>query len=380
MLVGDVGAKALTAVFVLLSIRVLSPAEFAAYVYLSALIVLSVTTLNGFFNRHFIMASANALLARSYWLLQVASSLLIFGCAMLLLGRDVAPAAMLAGFFCVACASSFDFRRTYAQKTQAFRAYVVGDIVRAFFLLTLSGPILLWWKEQAIPALFATQGVAFLVGSSLLPSLPRSISKKVDVRSIIVGRHSIALLIYFVLVGFFGQLPVLILRQVADDNAVATFGSAFRYYGLALAIVIAANVVVLPRIAASTNLRATLTSLVPLLLVAILFLSVAASAGYLIIPLIDEGKYPDAPMLFAILCAGLVPGILLAPMTAVFLRLESYHHLIASQLASIVVCAALGFCYFKWGTLASAIGLSSGVAVQLLWLLFAAGGAAVRSK
>lgn len=372
VLAGDVGAKALTALFVLGLVRLLPPADFASYVYLSSLMILSATLFSGFFNRHYIMAGDDAPAPRAYRRLQVGTSAAIFVGVALVLASQAQPAALAAGLACTAAAAAFDFRRTHAQKVLAFGAWSRADVLRALLLVALSAPVVTWGGTLTIAGLLAAQGLAFALAALSLPALPERAPGSLAVRATLAGRGALALLGYFALVGLFGQLPVLILKQVADSAALASFGSAFRYYGLLVGVVAAANVVILPRIAHTEDLAATLRSLGTLLATAGALVLCAGGVGYFAIPYIDGGKYPHAPTLFLLLATGLVPGLVLAPLTAVFLRMQQEHHLLASQIAAVVACAATGYGLRALGPLAAALSVPAGVFTQLVWLLVVA--------
>lgn len=372
---GDVGAKALTAAFVLALVRWLSPQQFAGYVYISAVVILAATLFNGFFNRHYILAGTDASAARAYRLLQVGMSAAVYGAAALLLASDAPPLDLLAGLLCAASAANFDFRRTHAQKQQQFRRYSTSDVARALLLVLLAVPVVAWPGVHTVAALLAAQALAFALAAQLLPPLPATPDPDPvhpPVWRLLTGRGSLALLGYFALVGLFGQLPVLALKQFADAHELATFGAAFRYYGLLLGIVAAANVVILPRIARADDLAQSLRGVASIVAVALAMLVCAALAGYLLIPWIDGGKYPQAPLLFVLLCLGLLPGIVLAPMTAAFLRMDRHGELLRSQLAAVLACALAAWSLRAQGAWAAAWSVPAGVLLQFVWLAGAA--------
>lgn len=373
VLAGDIGAKALTALFVLALVRLLQPADFAAYIFISSLVILAATFSSGFFNRHYIMANAAISSARSYRALQVCTSAATFAGIAFALARESDIGTIAAGLACTAAAASYDFRRTHAQKALAFGAWSRAEVLRALLLVALSAPVAWAWGGQAlITGLLAAQALAFLLAALALPALPASSSQAAPAGNMLANRGALSLAAYFALVGLFGQLPVLILKGMADTGALASFGSAFRYYGLLLGVVAAANVVILPRIAQTENLAATLRSLVNLLAAAAALVLAACVVGYFTIPFIDGGKYPDAPQVFTLLCLALVPGLVLAPLTAIFLRMDQQHHLLASQIAAIAACAATAWALRSHGAHAVAISVPAGVLAQLMWLIGAA--------
>jgi hypothetical protein len=368
VLAGDAGAKALTGLLVLCLVRLLQPRDFAAYVFLSSLVILSATLLSGFFNRHYIMTEAADSAARMYRALQVAASASVFIAAALFLGAGTESAPLAAGFVCTVAAAAYDFRRTHAQKVQAFAAWSKADVLRAFVLMVLSLPLAnLLQGPELVTGLLGAQAFAFGCAAYALPVLPTASPQKKMPR--LADRGALALVGYFALVGVFGQLPILALKQIADTDTLASFGSAFRYYGLLLGVVAAASVVILPRVAQTKDLAATLRSLGAVLGVAGGLGLTAAVMGYFAIPVVDGGKYPDAPLLFALLCTGLIPGLVLAPLTAVFMRTDDQLHLLASQVAAVAVATATAWGFREHGAFAAAICVPAGVLAQLVWLV-----------
>lgn len=372
VMLGDVCAKALTAAFVLGLVRFLAPPQFASYVYQSALMILAATLLSGFFNRHFILGGEEAS-ARAYQAFQTASACIAFVILALVVAGDLTVTELLAGFACTVAAARFDFGRTHAQKSMQFPRYAAADVTRALLVVVLSVPVVLWGAQHTVAWLLATQGLAFLVGTRLLPRLPawttpRSQALAATSRLMVANRSSLALLGYFGLVGLFGQLPLLMLKQFASTAELAAFGSAFRYYGLLLGIVAVVNVVILPRFAKTNDLKQSLKDTVNILLLAATLVGLASAGGYLLIPWIDESKYPDAPLIFGLLCLGLIPGLILAPMTAAFLRMDRHVQLLQSQVVAVLTCAITVWLLRSNGAFAAAWSLPAGVLAQFVWL------------
>ncbi len=378
---GDFAAKGLAAVFVIAIVRQLPPEQLAEYVYVSALVVLAASLFNGFFNRHYIVASTDTAVARSYRRWQVLVSGAAFVLAAAWLARERGAATLGAALLYTVTAAAFDFARTHAQKVGRFHRYAAAELVRSALLLAVALPILAHAGRHTVSALLAAQALSYLVAGWLLPRLPAAPQgAQLQVRSLVAEPTALYLVAYFVLLGVFGQLPVLILETAHDTAELASFGSAMRYYGLALAIVVAANVVVLPKLSAARDpeeLFSLLRQTRSLVLGALALLAVVALGGYFTIPWLDGGKYPQAPLLYAVLCSALVPGILLAPLTAAFLRLRWFGDLVLSLLLANATCAAVAALTPRLidvgPALSSAAALPAAVGTQLIVLLWAFG-------
>ena len=376
---GDFAAKGLAAVFVIAVVRQLPPEQLAEYVYVSALVVLAATLFNGFFNRHYIVASTDTAIARSYRRWQVLVSGAAFVLAAAWLARERGAATLGAALLYTVTAAAFDFARTHAQKVGRFHRYAAAELVRSALLLAVALPILAHAGRHTVSALLAAQALSYLVAGWLLPRLPAAPQgAQLQVRSLVAEPTAIYLVAYFVLLGVFGQLPVLILETAHDTAELASFGGAMRYYGLALAIVVAANVVVLPKLSAARDpeeLFHLLRQTRSLVLGALALLAVVALGGYLTIPWLDGGKYPQAPLLFAVLCSAVMPGILVAPLAAAFMRMHWFTDLVVSLVLSNAACWAVASCAPSLlgigPALSSAAALPAATSTQLLYLLWA---------
>jgi O-antigen/teichoic acid export membrane protein len=341
---GDFVAKGLTAAFVIALVRTLPPTQLADYVYVSALVVLGATLFSGFFNRHYIVSNASPGISRVYRRWQVTSSALAFVTAAALLAHDRDILAMAAALCCTATAAAFDFARTHAQRTGQFHRYAGAEVLRTALLFAFALPILWLLPEHAVATLLTAQAVAYAAAIRALPALPPFAGPRPDLRSLLANRMAAYLVAYFALLGIFAQLPTLVLQHTGSSFELATFGSAMRYYGLTLGIVVAANVVLLPRLSAARDTEELLTLLREsrsLVVGALSLLAAATLAGYLAIPWADGGTYPDAPLLFLILSAALVPGVMMAPIVNVYLRLNWLGVLVGSLCLGVLASAAV---------------------------------------
>lgn len=375
---GDVASKALTALFVLGLVRYLPPADLAKWVHLSSVVILSTLLLGGFFNRIYILQGSRQLSARGFRRLQVGSASLAYCVAMAVLRPDYSPVELGAGLACTVAAAAFDFSRTYAQSKARFNRYVSSDILRSACLLLIVLPAVFYLDSHRAGAVLMAQAFAFALGAIVLPALPAELDRAdppmwAAARRLLGSRGALALVGYFALLALFGQLPILLLERLADEQALAAFGSAFRYYGLLLSIVIAANVVLLPKIVAAreADLASSMRTAAQIVAVSLALLIGACLAGFLLIPLVDGGKYPDAPKLFVMVSIGLVPGILSAPLVAFWLRAEGFIQLFVSQLLAVVAAAAVHWISPVDAATAAAVSVPAGVLAQLAWLTLA---------
>lgn len=344
---GDVAAKVFTAGFVVLAIRHLPVTSFASYTYLSSLVILAYTIVSGIFNRQFLLMPPESCNERRFRSLQVGATALAFMACVAIFRPDASISAVLAAATCAAASAAYDFHRTAAQKRQRFGAYASVEVGRTLIMLSLGLLVLLVPPAHQIDVLLAAQAASYFVVGFVLRLQPRRSEPRVRYSAIarhFLGAAGLWIIAYWSLVAVVGQAPLLLLAQVGDATSLATLGSAMRYYGIALSVVVAVNVVVLPHLSSGSTPEEVLRRLFQsarLLLFAAAIVVVGAGAGYAAIPFIDGGKYPQAPQLFVLLCLGLFPGIVMAPISSALLRLNRTADMVLAMLAGLAVTGVI---------------------------------------
>ncbi len=340
---GDIAAKVFTAGFVVLAIRQLPVATFASYTYLSSLVILAYTIVSGVFNRQFLLLSPSLCNERRFRNLQIGATALVFVGCTLLFRPSASVLGLLAAFICAMAAASYDFHRTATQKRQRFGTYASIEVARTLIMLSLGLLILVVPTVHQVEVLFAAQALSYVLIGFVLRLQPRPNEPAAGYAAIIgqfVGAAGLWIIAYWLLVAVVGQAPLLLLARLGDAATLAALGSAMRYYGIALSVVVAVNVVVLPHLSGGDTPAEVFRRMgesARLLLFAMAIVIVGAVMGYALIPFIDGGKYPEAPVLFVLLCLGLFPGIVMAPISSALLRLDRTGDMVLAMTAGLVV-------------------------------------------
>ena len=127
----------------------------------------------------------------------------------------------------------YEFKRTVLQKSGRFRAYALAEVFRATLFLSLTFAVVSLASVHAAAILVAAQALTYLAASLFIPVRAEgSDPVRAQIRAVtrsMLRTSSLILIVYFVLVGLFGQLPVLLYKPHASDWDYAQFGSAFRY-------------------------------------------------------------------------------------------------------------------------------------------------------
>jgi O-antigen/teichoic acid export membrane protein len=371
---GDLIAKAFNALALLAAMRYLKPHEFGDYVFISAIALAAYGFFNGFFNRRIVFNKISEGDLPSMELVAVGLTALAF--AAISAFSSFKGWTGLAGLAVAGAGIAYDFRRSCLQRAGTFRVYIHCEIVRSAFVLVTTLAILWLLSRDRAAWLLSALALSYALGALALTRSAFGAQRLSPVR-IVEGVHSLwtreslQLLAFFVLLGLVAQLPPLLYKPFASTGDYAEFGVAFRYYGLLVAITSAFHVVMMPAIAsvsadqASGLVRRML--LMGLFSLALVFAGVLT--GYMLMPVVDGGKYPAAPKLFALLSLGLVFGIYSGLFISSSLRAGRYTILIIGQLASLLISAGILWRYSAEHVIAAAAAMPVGLGFQLLIFL-----------
>lgn len=346
VLLGDMASKGFTALFALMTIRLMTPDSFASFVYLGALIILSFSLVSGFFNRQFMLSNVDGPDLRAFQLAQVATT----GAVMLACLAFLRPATnlleLVASILTPALAAAYDFCRTVGQRQGNFVRYSGVEVGRTMMVFFLAIPIVLVPGQFQIAGLIAVQGLSYLCGAYIMRLQAHWRPGRAAWSGLLAGlgnRAALSVLLYWALVALFGQVPIFVAKFAGNADILASLGSAMRYYGIVLSIVVAANIVTLPivtRAKTSVEVFAAIAQSYRMLMLATVLVLVCAYAGHEMIPFVDGGKYPDAPLQFVLLCMALVAGIPMAPISSGLLRLGHVNSLIVALGISVAIATA----------------------------------------
>lgn len=324
----------------------MSAVEYAKYTFAIAIIVVVSQTLASSFNRIYIVG---------YEHFNLKESLLSFlGCQLIGIGILILISIpfqsnyngiywLIVGLITATCLS--EFSKTAYQQELRFINYSIVEIFRSAFLFILT-VIIISFAGYGLKAwlVLVTQTFAMLLSFfltmanrlELRPILRVSEAGRVALK-IISGKYKY-LFGYFFLLTLFSQADVFMLRTLADDNTLATYGSAFRYYNLILLSLGAVHAVLLPTIQRVENIK-ELNDIIrmvnKLLLVFVPLVIGGAWASKWIIPWIDHGKYPNAILVFRILSISAILSFAFSPHVNLILRFEEFKFLL------LLVCISL---------------------------------------
>jgi O-antigen/teichoic acid export membrane protein len=268
----------------------------------------------------------------------------------------------------------FEFSRTRLQSDLDFGRYNGYEIARAG--LTFGGVWAVCQTPVAGPgAVMALQGAVMLAVTalSLWPHLKKSqvpdVAATVQSFRELAARYP-ALVGYCLLLAVSTQMDVLFLKALADEPTLAGYGSALRYYQLLVMALASANTVLFPQVSRAE----TASELVALyrnhLKVSVFFLGVVAMAmavAPFVMPIVDQGRYPQAVPAFLVLAVSAAISFVCAPFVNVLLRQGQFRLLLITLLVAVVVGAVLQVVLIPlWGGVGAALATLTSSAILTL--------------
>lgn len=342
----DVLSKLVLGVLGIALIRYMPPAEYAEYTFALSLAAFVTQSISVTFNRVYILSAPQDGGQGNEWSAIGLQAFLIV--ALVVLGLPLISSLgnsywLITALILANCAS--DFAKTYYQRDLKFFRFSLIELSRSM-LFFVGAVVLIALSEASVSsnAIISVQAVSLLVVAWWALSRRLSEWNATNIREIaayarglIQGKYT-HLFAYFFIVGIFAQTDIFMLKIVGDETMLATYGSAFRYYSILSLALGAVHVVLLPmiqKLSSNQELRMLLAAHRRVLL---LFVLVAAVAGWLaewVIPWVDSGKYPEAITTFRILCISAVISLAFSPHANLLMRYERFRFL------SFVIITAL---------------------------------------
>lgn len=209
---------------------------------------------------------------------------------------------------CLIALSLFQYRRITYQQSQRFSHYLLADLLRnSCWFVAVICLYFMYGEMSALCAVLLLLG-ATILGLCVMPKgscSSQAVSVKPSAREVLsVVYKNVDVYLYTLVAAVLPYMAVLVAGHSGDSTVTATYGAAMRYQAIIATSIQVMNVVYLPKITADVGCGAGEKFLwssfrtIPLLSVAVLFV---VGAIVLVMPYIDKGRYPDAPLVFSIL-------------------------------------------------------------------------------
>lgn len=349
----DLVSKILLGLTWLLIIRHMAPAEFALLTLATSVATVASQMLGASVNRIYILgtpATGNA----------GPASLVLFQCGCLLLMAaagfafsDALPGniyvlTMLLGLGILLS----DFGKTLYQKQLKFKALSAVELARA----TLVSAILTVLVTQLETRVLAWQVLAVQAATVCVLSLV-VITRHVTINEILNVRDGAKCLRpvfssghgylfgYFVLLAFFSQADVFLIKALSDNETLASYGSAARYYQLLSLALGAVHAVFLPTMQQLKTKEAVDSFFerhYRMLLVFAPLVGICALSANYVLPWIDLGRYPQAVSTFQILCVSAIISFAFSPHVNLVFTFRKFRFVLFLIVVALAVNVGLG--------------------------------------
>ncbi|MEW6350138.1 MAG: polysaccharide biosynthesis C-terminal domain-containing protein [Thermodesulfobacteriota bacterium] len=334
----DMAAKALTALTMILIIRLLDPLEYASYTLAIAVAGVVVQVLSSAVTRIYVLSYDQLGIAEhpgALLSIELALGLAVPLAVIPVCGVGLPLGLAVCGLVVSRLAS--EFVRTEFQRRLAFGGYANLELFRsALFLGAIAMLAPLGIAEPGAGLVTSAQALAvavvtvpFVVRLSLTKGITR-FRAGVSTGKQLLSPENRYLFGYFCVLAVFVQLDVFMLKALSDSQNVASYGSASRYYGVLGMALGAVHAVLLPAVAQSRTrleieqLFAKQRIAVVIFAMGVITLVLAAPS---LIPLIDKGRYPESIPVFQVLAVSSIISFAFSPHANVVMRIDRHRFL-----------------------------------------------------
>ncbi len=327
-------------------IRFMAEKEYALYTFALSIVMVCTQALTSSFNRIYIIGYENLRIKDpSFFLGFQLLGISIVAALTIPLKNYVGGIYWLLVFLIISI-SLTEFAKTVFQKELRFIRFSLVELFRSLlflivvlFLVYIYQHNLKAWQVLIVQASAMLLTFIFALRNRL--NIANIVKFQENIRivsSVVTGSYKY-LFGYFFLLAIFSQIDVFALKLLSNDKALASYGSAFRYYNLLLLSLGAIHSVLLPtiqHIKTSNEFADINKKLTKLLIVFAPATLIGAWASQWIIPLIDHGKYPDAVMVFRILSISAIISFAFSPHVNLVMRFEDFKFLFILIIAALI--------------------------------------------
>jgi O-antigen/teichoic acid export membrane protein len=362
----NAAGKVLLGIMTVLVIRYMPAEQFAHYTLALALATFVSQTLSSSFNSIYIVGHRRLGLETSFAALANLQVIILTAVWLLLSplqGRMSGTFWWAFGFAISSCA--VEFAKTAYQQQHRFLLLSIMEVIRsAVILISTAGLIyalrdhLRAWQVLAIQATSMLAVSAPTIRARLSTEGLAHLGRAREIAVQVLRGEYRFLFSYFGLVALLSQTGIFALKFLSSDMELASFGAAFRYYGLISLALAAVNIVLLPILQDSHTVGAVNAVFAQQAKSVVLFAT--AIVGCVLVapwalPWLDRGRYPASVPTFQILALSAIISFALSPHANLVLRHEQFRFLSRLVLAAFSLHLLLAyFLVGKWGAVGAA--------------------------
>ncbi len=342
----EVLGKVLMGLFAIILIRELPTRSFADYTFATSIVGMASGLLTASFNRIYIVGYESLSIAKnqaSFLGIQFLITLLML--LAFLPFWSASSILLLSTFAMIGGNCLFVFATTVVQQKEEFGKFAAAKFAHSMLMiLALLAVLRLWSLQEAWQPLILRAGVmavifAVFVGRGIhWPGILKIDAAWTTIYAVYQQGFGL-LFLYHAVMAVFANVNIFLLKALVPSYDLATFGAGYRYYFLIFLASSSLKSVFLPRIQKATSTpevdsifqqhRRLLAAYIPLAILA------AILAPY-VLPLLDNGKYPEAVGIFQILCLSAILSFALSPYMTLMMKKKDFHFLtLAASLGTI---------------------------------------------
>ncbi len=363
----DLVSKVLLGATALMSIRFIAdPRQYALLTLAVASVTLTSQVLATSFNTIFVVAADKLNLADaparflSFQLVAVALVALLLAPFASAAGVVFPIGIALAAGYCLS-----EFSKSQSQHVLDFRRFTRIELTRSglFFggqlaLIAAVGQHLMAWQVLAVQAVSLWLVFTVFMRTRVTWRGLLDVRSGVQVARTVLTSPFRLLFMQYACIAMLMQIDVWMLKALTGDSVVAAYGSAYRYYTLAMMVSTSMWSILLPvvqRAASADDLERLFRKQLKvwaLLAPVVVVLAVAAPWW---VPLVDEGRYPEAVRVFQILSASALLSVAFSPHMSVLMRFEDFRFSVGAAGAALVTAVVLHLSLIPiWGGVGAA--------------------------
>lgn len=328
----DMVAKFVAMITTILLIRYMSDTNYATYtIFIASTNIFNQIAISSFGKMYivdhdslegkestllFVEMILSVLIAGVFWLIQPVVRSNIFALVLLMVSTCV-----------------FGYARVIYQQQCKFKIYTILEIMRVIsFMAMIVGCYYIVNAELSAILVIIFQTVSLVI---CIPFLNKKKTKIVLFKKpkfkpffeYLLQKEQIYLFVYAALMAVLLQIDVLALKTWSTDYNVSAYSSALKYYNMMLLLLNTVNSVLLPKISSEEDYEKIKKMYKQQDIMSFVLLAGIIAAIIIapyILPIIDGGKYPEAIVVFRILCISAILSFWGSPYNNLLIKEKKY--------------------------------------------------------
>lgn len=328
-------SKVLVATISLVLIRFVKIEEYSHFILIFTFFTIVFQIISGVIERLYIIEHAAYSKNEFRYNFILITSLLIIPVIYFLVTQNIEDFVLI--MFLSATSIFFQIKRIRMQRNERYVDYVKLEIERNFLWVLSSLTIIYFYREGFYIYILYALGIINII-MLWSPVKNGGSSKELYSASVKYIFSKYYLMSFSVVAGLFPYLVFIFISNTGDQVLIASIGAAMRYQALLSMVVLSMNTVFLPKLNVGNLSREALMPMLwkqvrTALFISLIFIVVA----YHLIPIVDEGKYPETQLFFILISMTTLVSLISLPIVNSLLADYKYKELFYSLVAALGV-------------------------------------------